>query len=429
MKRSLCFGYIYGWLFCLPLAALASCSIPSDYGFVFSGPLAEGYRQVTPETIYGRAGSDFGYDLGTVQNGSDPFFFSVALPEGSYRVTVHLGGDKRSVTTVKSECRRLMLENIETRAGETAQYTFTVNIRTIYIGEADSVRINPRETGKLIWDDKLTLEFNGINPALSQLRIVSADHLPTVFLAGNSTVVDEAYEPWCGWGQIFPRFLNAEAVVANYAESGQAANSFIASRRFDKLLTCMKPGDYLFIEFGHNDQKQTGPDRGPYTSYQQSLRKLIAGAREKGGIPILVTPMHRRRFDRQGRVVDTHGEYPDAARQLAAEEGVYLIDLHRMSRKLYEAWGDEQSKRAFVHYPAGTFPGQEEALEDDTHFNSYGGYQIARCIVQGLIDSDIPLKAFIRPEVAPYDPRFPDDPDSFTLPPTPFYSPIAPLGD
>ena len=134
----------------------------------------------------------------------------------------------------------------------------------------------------------------------------------------------------------------------------------------------MKKGDWLFIEFGHNDQKQTGPGKGPYDSYTESLKQLITGTREKGGIPVLVTPMHRRRFDEKGQVINTLGDYPDAMRQMAKQEQVPLIDLNAMSKILYEAWGAEQSTRAFVHYPAGTFPGQTEALADNTHFNAYG---------------------------------------------------------
>ena len=404
------------------------CENP-DYAFTLAGATPEGYQAVTEQTVYGEAGRTYGYDLGMAQNGTGPFFFSAGLPEGNYLVTVVLGGKEASVTTVKSESRRLMLENIATAAGEQSEQTFTVNIRNKYYGQNDSVRINTREIGKLIWDDKLTLEFNGVNPLVSQIRIDSANYLPTIFLAGNSTVVDEANEPWCGWGQIFPRFMSTGVVVANYAESGLAANSFVSSRRFAKLLTRMKAGDYLFIEFGHNDQKQKGEDKGPYTSYKSSLKYLVDKTREKGGTPILITPVHRRRFDENGRVVNTHGEYPDAVRQLAAEEKVYLIDLNTMSETLYEAWGTEASKRAFVHYPAGTFPGQNDSLADNTHFNTYGGYQITRCIVQGIRDNDIPLKTYIREEINTFDPAKPDDPDKFNIPATPFFSIIKPLGN
>ncbi len=252
--------------------------------------------------------------------------------------------------------------------------------------------------------------------------IIRSVDLPTIFLAGNSTVTDQDNEPWCGWGQMLPRFLNEDVVVANYAESGEAGNSFISAGRFDKILTQMKEGDYLFIEFGHNDQKQKGADRGPYTSYKQNLKQMIEGTRARGGAPVLVTPMHRRRFDETGKIINTLGDYPDAVRQLAAEEHVLLIDLNEMSKTLYEAWGPEESKKAFVHYPAGTFPGQNEALEDNTHFNTFGGDQICKCMLRGIQESDSPLKEFIVTEFDTFDPAHPDKADDFYIPPTPFYS-------
>ena len=399
-----------------------------DYAFDFSDTVRKGYESVTAQTVYGQTGT-YGYDFGTVQNGTDPFFFSVDLPEGSYRVTVVLGGEKAGVTTVKSESRRLMLAHVATAPGEHIEQTFTVNIRNKYIDGTDSVRIKPREIGKLIWDDKLTLEFSGENPSVAEIRIDAADDLPTIFLAGNSTVVDEGDEPWCGWGQMFPALLTPEVVVANYAESGESARSFVAEKRLEKLLTKMKPGDWLFIEFGHNDQKQTGEGVGAYTTFKAEMKFLADQAKAKGATPVLVTPMHRRSFDENGKIVNTHGDYPDAVRQLAADEGIYLIDLNAMSKPLYEAWGVEGSKRAFVHFPAGTFPGQNEPLADNTHFNPYGGYEIARCIVQGLRDNDIPLQVYIRPEIGDFDPAQPDDPAGFHIPQTSFLSLQKPDGN
>lgn len=401
---------------------------PADNKFDFTGRNKD-FLPVTPETVYG-SGQSYGYDLHTVQQEGHPFFFSVDLPEGNYRVKVVLGNEKdRSVTTVKSESRRLMLENIMTDPGEYAEHTFVVNIRNTLIGDNDSVRIKPREVGKLIWDNKLTLEFNGKNPSVASIEIDKANELPTIFLAGNSTVVDEANEPWCGWGQVFPRFLKPTIAVANYAESGEAANTFVSSKRFAKLLTQMKEGDYLIIEFGHNDQKQTGEGKGPFTSYKNDLKYLVDEARSKGATPVLVTPMHRRRFDEDGKVINTHGNYPAAMKQLADEEGVYLIDLNNMSATLYEAWGVEGSKRAFVHYPAGTFPDQEKPLEDNTHFNPYGGYQIAQCILRGIVDNHIPLEDYIIDEFKGFDPASPDDPDTFDIPATPFASIVKPDGN
>lgn len=396
--------------------------------FYFGEDSKDGFVKVTPDLVYGEK-SCWGYDLRTRPAGNNPFFFSVDLPEGSYRVTLLLGNEYHAThTTIRSESRRLMLQNIETAAGEFITRSFTVHIRNMRIDTTQSVRIKPREVGKLNWDDKLTLEINGMNPGVREMTICSVE-VPTIFLAGNSTVTDQDHEPWCGWGQMLPRFLNEGVVVANYAESGEAGNTFISAGRFAKILTQMKEGDYLFIEFGHNDQKQKGPDRGPYTSYKQSLKQMIEGTRAKGAKPVLVTPMHRRRFDETGKIINTLGDYPDAVRQLAAEENVLLIDLNEMSKTLYEAWGPEISKKAFVHYPAGTFPGQHEALEDNTHFNTFGGDQICKCILRGIQESDSPLKEFIVTEFDTFDPAHSDKADDFYIPPTPFYTLTKPEGN
>ncbi len=191
----------------------------------------------------------------------------------------------------------------------------------------------------------------------------------------------------------------------------------------------MKKGDYIFIEFGHNDQKQKGEGKGPYLSYKRDLEYLILESRKKGGIPILVTPMHRRSFDENSKVVNTHGEYPDAVRLTAKEHNVMLIDLNAMSKTLYEAWGVEESKKAFVHYPSGTFPGQDKDLADNTHFNTYGGYQICKSILRGLVDNNSPLTKFFVKDFKTFDPAYPDKIEDFNIPPTPFSSTVKPDGN
>ena len=169
----------------------------------------------------------------------------------------------------------------------------------------------------------------------------------------------------------------------------------------------MKKGDYLFIEFGHNDQKQKGEGMGAFTSYKQRLQVFIGEVKGRGGIPVLVTSMHRRRFDSTGHIVNTLEDYPDAVRQAAREENVALIDLNAMSKILYEAWGVDRSMKAFVHYPANTFPGQDKKLEDNTHFSPYGAYEIARCIIGDIQKQNLPLANLIRKEITAYDPAQP----------------------
>ncbi len=352
------------------------------------------------------------------------------VPDGNYRVKMKIGGElEPGITTVRAESRRLYIENMMTSEGEFVEVEFTVNKRSTKISDTESVRIKKRETHKLNWDEDLTIEIVGYNIQVREITIAPVEEVVTVFLCGNSTVVDQDNEPWGSWGQMIPRFFDENVSIANYAESGESANTFIAARRLKKLLTQIKPGDYLFVEFGHNDQKQKGEGKGAYTSYYNSLREFITEGRKHGAHVVLVTPTQRRSFDENGKIRDTHEDYPDAMKKLAADENVPLIDLHAMTRTLYEALGPEESKKAFVHYPADTFPGQTEALEDNTHFSPYGAYQVAKCVIEGMISLDLPLVQYLRDDYSRYDPADPDVPNQFLWIPSGFVEIEKPDGD
>ena len=347
-----------------------------------------------------------------------PFYFSVAVPEGHYRVTVVAGHpDKDSELTIKAESRRWMAGPEHIPAGETRSFSFLVNRRSPYFAKGDSIRRKSREYGYLNWDEKLTLEFSGQNPSVHSVQIEAAPtETATVFLVGNSTVVDQENEPYASWGQMITRFFGERAVLANYAESGESLASSKSSRRFAKVLHEMKQGDYVLIEFGHNDQKRKGEGIGPYTSFTALMTELVNKVKDKGGVPIVVTPIQRRRFDEAGRQLDTHGDYPDAVRKVARSEQVHLIDLTRMSTTLFEALGPLESKNAFVHYPAGSFPGQTRALEDDTHFNNYGAYLIALTVVKGLQESASRLDRLLIRDLPSFDVEAPMPFSSWKLP-------------
>jgi len=412
-----------------------------DFG---SGKTMKGYTRVDQKSVY-TPEKGFGFDktdapkaerytkdplLGDACCSDKAFFFSVKLPEGDYRIKLILGNAEKSSTTyIRAESRRLFFENQRTSAGEFKTVSFTTNIRNTQINNEEFVKIKPRENGKADWDEKLTLEFNGSAPSVCALEIEPINNAITVFLCGNSTVVDQDNEPWCGWGQMIPRFFDDRVSIANYAESGESANTFMNAGRLKKLMTKIKPGDYVFIEFGHNDQKQTGPNIGPFTSYKENLRKYIQQTREKQAIPVLVTPVNRRSFDENGQIVNTLKEYPDAVRQLASEEKVTLIDLNAMSKVLYEVWGPEKSIKAFVHYPANTFPNQPTPLADNTHFNAYGGYEIAKCVVHGICTSLPELAVYLRSDVQTFNPANPDPVESFYMPPSPFVELQKPDGN
>jgi lysophospholipase L1-like esterase len=185
------------------------------------------------------------------------------------------------------------------------------------------------------------------------------------------------------------------------SESGRATRSFISEKCLDVIRETMKAGDYLFIQFGHNDQK---PEKEWYveafTTYKEALKIYIDAARQCDAIPVLITSTVRRFFNDNGTIVNSHGDYPDAMRQLAAEEDVALIDLYALSKSLFEALGPEDSKRAFVQYPAGTLPGQKWDIRDNTHFSEYGAYELARCVAQAIRESHLDLAQYVIEDLA-----------------------------
>lgn len=388
-----------------------------DGAMVYSVERGFGFHEALADAAPGRCASE------------RPFLFDVAVPEGNYDITVVLGDGASSVTTVKAESRRLMLEQVRTGAGESVTRRFTVNVRTPYMAGGDSVRRKPREVGSATWDDRLTLEFNGVHPSVRDIRVEPARDPVTVYLAGNSTVVDQAAEPWAAWGQMMPRFFQpGSVVVANHAESGETLKAFIGEHRLAKVLTTLKRGDYLFVEFAHNDQKPGSSHVEPFTTYKEYLGKFIDAAQSRGATPVLVTSMHRRAFDSTGHIVNTLGDYPAAMRELAAERHVALIDLNVMSKQFYEAMGPVQSTKAFVHYPADTYPGQVTELKDETHFNNYGAYELARMMVEGLRATELPLARLLLRDIPAFDPSHPDPVGEFTLPASPMAVIVKPAG-
>lgn len=353
----------------------------------------------------------FHYDLSS--RDGQKYQIAEQVPDGNYRVTVTLGSKKHAGSTVvRGESRRLFIENEETKKKETKVISFLINKRNTKINDKEVVRIKDREKGKLNWDDLLTLEITGDYSTVQSIDIERDETAPTIFLCGNSTVVDQDEEPWASWGQMIPRWLNDKICVANYAESGETASTFIAVGRLKKALTQMKKGDYIFMEFGHNDQKQKGPGTGAYYNFATALKTFIDEARQRGATPVFVTPTQRRSF-KNGKIEETHANYPEAMKWVAEREKVALIDLHEMTRTFYEAMGEEASKQAFVHYPANTYPGQPTALADNTHFNPYGAYEIAKCIIEGWRTACPELMQYVRPEYKAFDPAYPDDRQAF----------------
>src|SRR5579871_432812 len=411
----------------LPTAFAAHAQAPNPNLMKYScGPADRLFATLSPTSRF--TGTNSGFDLidsPTISDGSchsdKPFFFSVAVPEGNYHVVLTLGGPQAAVTTVRAEGRRLMLEKIPTAPGASVTRTIELNVRVPEIaGDPNhTVKLKAREQGILNWDHKLTLEFNGDNPSVRSISIApfsKAVPEPTIYLAGDSTVVDQYFEPWAAWGQMLPRFFTPGVVIANHAESGETTRSFVSENRLAKIMSLIQPGDYLFIQFAHNDQK---PNAVSLDDYKKLLADYIAQPRAKQATPVLVTSMNRRTFDADGKITNSLAAYPDAMREVAAAQHVALIDLNAMSKTLFEALGPEASMKAFMHYPANAYPNQTEAINDDTHFNSYGAYELARSVVHGIREANLPIAKFLTPDVPDFDPAHPDPLTDFRLPPTP----------
>ena len=340
---------------------------------------------------------------------SAPVYFSVNVPDGNYRVTLVLGSKKRAAETwVRAESRRLMLQGEKTKKGELRTVSFVVNKRNTVIDNKRKVLIKPGEVGSLTWDDKLTLEFCGAAPAVQSVTIEPDTTAVTLFLCGNSTVVDQGREPWASWGQMFPRWFTDKVCVANYGESGLTATSFLAQLRLDKILSEIKKGDYVFCEFGHNDEKEKGPGRGAWYHYSMALKTFVDRVRDKGGNIIFCTPTQRRFFEKDGTVRNTHGDFPAAMKAVAEREQVPVIDLNATTKTLFEAMGEDGCRNLLVHYPAGSFPWQEKAFADNTHFNPFGAYELSKLIVMGLKQMGSPLVSYLKAGWQDFSPSQPD---------------------
>ncbi len=400
------FQILAGGLSLVATTLLAQNSFKFDFG---AGQLRAGWTHVSATNVYSDT-TGFGFEPGAELGGTDyltsekPFLFSVKLPEGNYVVTATFGGStNNSSNTVKSEQRRLMLEKIP----GAATGTFLIHLHTPRISDQEHVKLKPREreTETVNWDDKLTLEFNGTHPALHAL-VIAPTNVPTVYLAGDSTVCDQPAEPWNSWGQMLPRFFQPDVAVANYAESGESIKSSLGANRFNKIFSTMKPGDYLFLQFGHNDMKDKATNA--LAVYKANLKKIVARTRKLGGTPVLVTSMERK----NGVEQNTLAGYPQTVRDVAKEENVALIDLNAMSKVFYKALGADLDK----------------AFQDGTHHNNYGSYELAQCVVLGIQQAKLPLAKSVVPEFS-FDPAKPDDVNKFKMPASPNISKEKPLGN
>jgi lysophospholipase L1-like esterase len=357
----------------------AEPTAPARHFSFAAKPAAPTATQVTPDTAFTTA-RGYGFEATSTAaltatadaiTSTQPFYFSAAVPtEGNWLVTVTFppGTD----ATVKAELRRLMIERVVVPPGQAAvTRTFLVNTRTPTIAPraatttapaiaAGTVRLKaPRETTQeaWAWDNLITLEFAGPRPAVSAISITPAPAAtPTIFLLGDSTVCDQSQEPYNSWGQMFTRWFKPTVAVANHGESGETYRDSLGRRRLDKILSVMKPGDWLLMQFGHNDQKQiAAKSGGPFTTYQAEIKKHVDAVRAHGGTPVILSPMERRGFDAAGKVIPSLADYADRRPPVRPRT---QRRLHRPQRPLETALRSPRIPRPRILPPRLRRPGQ-----------------------------------------------------------------------
>lgn len=222
----------------------------------------------------------------------------------------------------------------------------------------------------------------------------------TIFMIGDSTMADKVLtgdNPERGWGQMLPDYLTQKIRVDNHAQNGRSSKSFIDEGRWEKVLSLMKKGDYVFIQFGHNDEKNDEKYyTNPGTTFDANLCRFVNEARAKGGIPVLFNSIVRRKFDKNAQLIDTHGAYLDAPRNVAQKMDVPFVDLNKITHELVETMGPDESKKLFMWVAPGIIPAMPKGREDDTHLNEYGGCVVAKLAIDAIVKVVPELAQYIR---------------------------------
>ncbi|HEV8216845.1 MAG TPA: rhamnogalacturonan acetylesterase [Gemmatimonadaceae bacterium] len=222
----------------------------------------------------------------------------------------------------------------------------------------------------------------------------------TIWMAGDSTMAEKQPDkrPETGWGESFGRFFrDGEVRIANRAMNGRSTRTFIAEHRWQAIVDSVQRGDYVFIQFGHNDESPEKVDRyTPPADFRANLTRMVNDVRAKGATPVLLTPVRRRKFDESGQLLDTHGEYPDLVRAVAAQAGVALIDMHRSSGMLLSRLGPDSSRALFLQLKPGENPNYPNGVDDNTHFRPRGADLMAGLAASELRGALPSLAAHLR---------------------------------
>ncbi|MET9109086.1 rhamnogalacturonan acetylesterase [Streptomyces zhihengii] len=308
-------------------------------------------------------------------SGTGPIICHFDVPPGHYNVTALLGGRSAGSTSISAETRRTMLAETPTAAGRLALRSFTVNVRDPE-GQPTGAAGSPG----------LDLRFEGSAPELAWLAVTPAHHARRLLLAGDSTVCDQSTVPFTGWGQEIPQLLNRGISVANYADSGESTQTFLDNPAlFDALEPQIRRGDIVLIQLAHNDKSTTAED------YRRNLTTMAERVRGKFGEPVFVTPIVRRRFNRDGTLNDTAlhvmaANLPVEMRSLAKELDVPLVDLTAMTERLVEELGPDASRDLYLTNING----------DNTHTSQYGAATFAKLVLDDLEAQEIIPSRYIR---------------------------------
>lgn len=222
----------------------------------------------------------------------------------------------------------------------------------------------------------------------------------TIYMAGDSTMAfkPKTEHPERGWGMLLPEFFDDKVVIDNHARNGRSSKSFMTEGLWKNIMDKVQRGDYVVIQFGHND---SSPDKGPdrYSTpdeYKANLIKYVNDTRAKRAKPILCTPIMRRRFDENGKFYDLHGVYPDVVREVADSLKVPLVDMHRMSENVIVEHGEAGSEKIFLHIQPGEYEVLPDGLTDDTHFSEYGARIMAGLFAESIKKSRLKLSKYLK---------------------------------
>lgn len=231
--------------------------------------------------------------------------------------------------------------------------------------------------------------------------MIFAQQKPTLFLIGDSTMADKENpekNPEHGWGQMLPIVMTSGIAIQNHATNGRSSKSFRTEGRWDKVMKQLKKGDFVIIQFGHNDQKANDSSRftNPYTQYRANLERYVNETRAKGATPILMTSIVRRNFNENGLLVDTHKEYPLVVRMVANDLKVAFVDLQLLTEQMEISYGPEKSKKLHLHFAEGENPYYPKGKDDDTHLSKLGAETVAKLAANSLKNLNIGLEKYIK---------------------------------